>query len=198
LQSHSPLPALSEVVYSSTLGLGGFRRCFSADRGVIGGRGRQGEKAGSGMSGFEWKESFSVGCDIIDADHKILISLINQLDDAMETGQARDVVASVLNVLIEYTETHFGREEKLMEISGYPGIEAHKTEHARLTAQVRDIRDRFQRGERRVVDEELMSFLKTWLSGHILGIDMQYRPYIEKADYSEQDLILEFNDQEDD
>lgn len=150
------------------------------------------------MALFEWRESFSVGCDIIDADHKILISLINQLDDAMETGQARDIVASVLNVLIEYTENHFGREERLMEIGGYPDIVRHKEEHARLTRQVREIRDRLGRGERGVVDEDLLTFLKTWLTGHILGVDMQYRPYIENADYSEQDLLEEFAPDDDD
>lgn len=150
------------------------------------------------MTLFEWRESFSVGSDLIDTDHKILISLINQLDDAMETGQARDVVASVLNVLIEYTESHFSREERLMELGGYPDIVRHKEEHVRLTQQVREIRDRLRRGERGVVGEELLTFLKTWLTSHILGVDMKYRPFIETLDPAAGALLLGFGPEDDD
>lgn len=101
---------------------------------------------------------------MIDADHQLLVSLINQLDDAMSSGAGADTVGSVLNVLIEYTETHFGREELLMEKGGYPELPPHKREHAKLTAQVRAIADRYNNGDVECVDAEVMEFLKNWLT----------------------------------
>lgn len=126
---------------------------------------------------------------MIDADHQLLVSLINQLDDAMSSGAGADTVGSVLNVLIEYTETHFGREELLMEKGGYPELPPHKREHAKLTAQVRAIADRYNNGDVECVDAEVMEFLKNWLTGHILGVDRKYAPYVKGLELTPDELM---------
>ncbi|MGE4280595.1 MAG: bacteriohemerythrin [Magnetospirillum sp.] len=129
-----------------------------------------------------WDEAYSVGSAMIDSDHRILINLVNQLHDAMETGQSRDVLGSVLNVLTEYVEHHFHREELLMERIGYPERINHVQNHRELEAKVRAIRDCWLAGDRQVLDDEVLGFLKRWLSDHILRADRAYRPWIEAAD----------------
>lgn len=129
-----------------------------------------------------WNEAYSVGSAMIDSDHRILINLVNQLHDAMETGQSRDVLGSVLNVLTEYVEHHFHREELLMERIGYPDRQTHIQNHRELETKVRSIRDCWLAGERQVLDDEVLGFLKRWLSDHILRADLAYRPWIEAAD----------------
>ncbi|MBI2241730.1 MAG: hemerythrin family protein [Magnetospirillum gryphiswaldense] len=129
-----------------------------------------------------WSEAYSVGSAMIDSDHRILINLVNQLHDAMETGQSRDVLCSVLNVLAEYVEHHFHREELLMERIGYPERAAHIQNHRELENKVRAVRDRWLAGERQVLDDEVLTFLKRWLSDHILRADLAYRPWIEAAE----------------
>lgn len=126
-----------------------------------------------------WQDSYSVGVPLIDDDHRLLVSLINQLDDAIQGGQGRDVVGSVLNVLEEYTRGHFGREERLMEKAGYPDLVPHRREHHKLTDQVRAIVERYHAGPDETLDADVLAFLKTWLTGHILGVDMKYAPYLE-------------------
>ena len=133
------------------------------------------------MAILAWSETYSVGSAMIDSDHRILINLINQLHDAVETGQSRDVLGSVLNVLTEYVEHHFHREELLMGHIGYPEREAHTASHRDLEARVRAVRDRWMAGERQVLDDEVMAFLKRWLTEHILRADLAYRPWIEAA-----------------
>ena len=133
------------------------------------------------MALVAWNEAFSVGNAILDSDHRILINLLNQLHDAVDTGQSRDVVGSVVNVLVEYTEHHFRREEALMSAAGYPHLAEHQQTHAALEERVRHIRDRWAAGERTVLDEEMLAFLKKWLTEHILGADKSYRSWIEGA-----------------
>lgn len=133
------------------------------------------------MAILAWSETYSVGNAMIDSDHRILINLINQLHDATETGQSRDVVGSVVNVLAEYVEHHFHREELLMAQIGYPEREQHSQSHRDLERRVRDIRDRWMAGNRQVLDDDVMIFLKRWLTDHILRADIAYRPWIEAA-----------------
>ncbi len=136
-----------------------------------------------------WRDSYSVGVPLIDNDHKLLVSLINQLDDAINGGQGRDVVGSVLNVLEEYTRGHFGREELLMRKAGYADLPPHKREHEKLTAQVHEIVARYAGGDDSHIDDHLLQFLKSWLTGHILGVDMKYTPYLKGVDLTPEEML---------
>ena len=145
------------------------------------------------MALIEWKESLSTGIDVIDADHKLLISLTNQLYDAMESGQTRDVVESVLNVLEEYVDTHFAREELLMKKAGYPHLEAHCDEHKVLAEKVKTMMARCTQDDHPTNDQELLDFLKSWLTEHIMGVDMHYRPFMQNVSLTPEELMSSFN-----
>lgn len=128
-----------------------------------------------------WKEGYSVGSAMLDSDHRILFNLLNQLHDATDTGQSREVVASVLSVLAEYTEHHFRREELVMAQIGFPGRAEHERKHRELEATVNGIHQRWQGGERQALGEDTLDFLKNWLTEHILGADKAYQPWIDAA-----------------
>jgi len=135
------------------------------------------------MPTVSWTSDLSVGVHTIDTDHKLLLSLINQLHDAIEEGQGQDTVGSVLNALLDYTAYHFGREEALMEASGYPDLDQHKKTHADLKAKLTTIRDAHKTDPQSIRDKDVLDFLKTWLAEHIRGKDKQYQPHMEdKAD----------------
>lgn len=131
------------------------------------------------MALMTWSEAYGVGNAMLDSDHRILINLLNQLHDATETGQSREVVGTVVNVLLEYTEHHFRREEALLTQAGYPEQIAHEAKHRELEAHVRAIRDQWAGGDRKALGEEVLEFLKKWLTDHILGADKSYRPWVE-------------------
>ncbi|MFA7431743.1 MAG: bacteriohemerythrin [Rhodospirillaceae bacterium] len=145
------------------------------------------------MALITWQDSYSVGVELIDNDHKLLVSLINQLNDAAEGGQGRDVVGSVLNVLIEYTEGHFSREELLMEKGGYPDLDAHRKHHRKLTTKVREMIAQYHDGRLSTLDRDILDFLKGWLTGHILGVDMEYRPYVKDVSLTPEELLASLN-----
>ena len=89
---------------------------------------------------LQWTADLSVSVQSLDTDHKIIITLINQLNDAIQAGEPKDTVSQVLDALLDYTDYHFSREEALMAACGYPDLDAHKRTHATMRAQVRDIR----------------------------------------------------------
>jgi len=129
------------------------------------------------MSLIKWKEEYSVKVPEIDEQHKKLISLINQLADAMSVGKGRDVLNGVLAELMSYTEYHFEAEEKLFREHGYPEHERHSQAHDELTAKTRELKAAFDRGETKL-SVDVMLFLSAWLNRHILDEDKQYQPYL--------------------
>lgn len=122
---------------------------------------------------LEWSDEYSVGVESMDAQHKKLIDLINQLDEVIQAGRHFEELEPVLDGVIDYTKTHFQAEEAYMEKVGYPDLEAHKESHAQLLKEVLGFREAAGSGDPEVMDRFLV-FLRTWLLGHIVGIDKQY------------------------
>lgn len=134
------------------------------------------------MTAWAWDESLAVGHPQLDADHRILIALLNQLHDAIDTGQSRDVIGSIVNVLAEFAEHHFQREERAMEMAGFPGRQPHAQIHRDIEAQVYCLRDRYRGGEGGALDEEALVLLRKWLTEHISVVDKSYGPWMERAE----------------
>lgn len=121
----------------------------------------------------------SVGVPEIDADHRVLVSLINQVREAGEGFEATAVTGSVLNALVDYTNYHFAREERMREAIGHPRLVEHKTRHETMRAQVLDYLERYLADPQAVDVADLAGFLEDWLVTHIMKEDMAYRPLAE-------------------
>ena len=121
----------------------------------------------------EWTGELSVGIEEIDEQHKVLIGLINQMHEAIQERHASDVVRDILDNLASYTKTHFVVEESLMRILNYPGYEDHKAVHEELLQHVIELKQKVDSGKT-AIGFELMHFLKTWLTKHIMESDKAY------------------------
>ena len=126
---------------------------------------------------FEWKNEYSLSIASIDAQHKKLFAIAEELHEAMRTGQSKPVLSKILDRLVQYTATHFAQEESLMKAHAYPDFAAHRSVHEALKKQVMDFQEKFQAGET-FISIELMTFLKDWLEKHIKGTDMRYAPFL--------------------
>lgn len=122
---------------------------------------------------FPWREAYSVGILQIDNQHKGLIRLINNLQDAMMGGNGKAALTTIIDDLVRYTESHFTYEETLLRKHGYSGLAAHQEQHRELTRQVYELRDQFKSGQL-MITMDVMRFLKNWLSNHILDRDQAY------------------------
>ncbi len=132
------------------------------------------------MSMVEWDDAYSVDIQEIDEQHKCLIDIMNELYVALANKSNRDLIADVLDKLVEYTKVHFAVEETLMRIFHYEDYEAHKEIHDRIVVRVLEYQGQFKAGNDKV-GMELLMYLKDWLFDHINKVDKAYTITFHKA-----------------
>ena len=132
------------------------------------------------MAFFEWKDSYSVEVQQVDAQHQQLVALLNGMHEVLSHGAARDEVIALAEDLLSYTAYHFASEERLMEQAGYAGLAEHRQKHSAMTCEVERLLEAARHGS---VDVpiKLMNFLKGWLAKHINGTDREYVPAMQAA-----------------
>ncbi|MFJ3050985.1 bacteriohemerythrin [Pseudomonas nitroreducens] len=123
------------------------------------------------MAYLVWQADLDTGIGVIDAQHKRIVEMINQLHEA-QAHHDRAMLGSVIEELVDYTISHFAFEETLLEDSGYQFTRAHKKVHELFIKRVSDYRQRFDAGED--VAEELKGLLGRWLFNHIRNDDANY------------------------
>ena len=114
-----------------------------------------------------WDDSLAVGIDEIDAQHKSIIALINELA-AHKKQPDEAAAAQALNFLRSYLHDHFELETELMLDMAYPDLEAHRQQHELFVNHVIFFEIEKEFG---VVSEQMLTdildFLKDWFLSHI-------------------------------
>ena len=129
------------------------------------------------MKDLIWDNTLSVEVKEIDEDHRRLVELFNILNHSVVEGDATDYIEAVLEELISCTVWHFRHEERLMLKYGYKGLLEHKTEHQELIESAKELQQKFLQ-EGKSLSSEDIEFLEHWLTGHILGADMEMGSYL--------------------
>jgi hemerythrin len=126
---------------------------------------------------IEWKDEYNTGIESIDRQHRKLVSLINQLQTAVDYSTGEEFEREALDELVDYTKTHFGYEEGLMQEFDYPDFEPHKAQHRKMIAKVDEVLAEYEQDHDRAMDNAV-TFLKYWLINHINGTDKEYSSYL--------------------
>lgn len=121
---------------------------------------------------FKWEDRFRLDVRAMDADHKVLIGLMNTLHAKYEAKAPASEQEGAFKALTEFTVKHFTAEEAYMASVKFPGLDSHKVIHKNLLQKMADFAAQF--GKTRAYPAELFHFLKTWLAAHIVGIDTKY------------------------
>lgn len=129
------------------------------------------------MAFFDWKDDYKVGVKVVDQQHRRLVSLVDELYEAMKSGKGSDGAKKVLRGLVDYTKSHFRTEEEFMKSHSYPGMLAHKREHEDLARQAEDLLSQVEQGKL-TVPIETGKFLKDWLTVHIMGTDKKLGAFL--------------------
>lgn len=131
-----------------------------------------------GLSLVAWSDDFNLGMEEIDAQHSILIDLINQVWVAVVKKPDRAEALRVLEELEKYTITHFTAEEIFMREIDYANFDQHKEEHTKFVARIAEEKAKVVAGG--AVTLGIIHFLKDWLINHILVADKQYAQEFKK------------------
>ena len=133
------------------------------------------------MTEIKWDDSLSVGIDLIDEQHKMLIQKIKDLSEAVAASRGLEKILQTLEFMIDYTEFHFGTEEKHMTELGYPEIEDHKQRHKEFVSTLNHMVEDFEEdGATEALSTSINTYLMNWLIKHIKSIDCKFGEFLQE------------------
>lgn len=127
---------------------------------------------------IEWNSSYLVGHKLVDFDHMTLVNITNELFHRVDHGFSDEEIAQTITCLIDYVEKHFEREEELFVNSDYPDTKQHLAMHKDITKTVKDIAVIYKTNPSAININEVLVFLKKWLTNHIMKADQGYVEYL--------------------
>ncbi len=133
------------------------------------------------MPVIKWNSAYSIGIDEIDEQHKILLSIINELYDAHSKGMGQVVIADTINKLFDYTNEHFTMEQEMHLQYKFPHAAAHKEEHNEFVMKLEALRQDAER-KNLLLALKTLDFLKDWTITHILGSDKEFGEYLRRVE----------------
>jgi hemerythrin len=108
-----------------------------------------------------------------DAQHQVLFDILDRIKEPDADGE-------VLQLLKNYTETHFSLEEKYMVELEYPGLRAHQQAHKKFCSEIDKLL--VNSADHDAQFKEIIStFLTEWLTRHVFGIDKELEAFILKS-----------------
>ena len=119
---------------------------------------------------IDWSDDLSVGSEALDDDHQRLIGIVNQLHNAIETGQDRRTIGDLLGRLAENAGTHFAEEEKIMRRARYPGLDQHAQHHTALLDQLGELFHEYEVGNIDLTPRTT-EFMRNWVLTHLTTLD---------------------------
>ena len=123
---------------------------------------------------FPWNEHFNTGLPTVDAQHRKLVELLNQLASQLAFRPDRPTLEAILDELTAYTVYHFEDEETIWAhhlAQDRQETEHHRAGHGYFIARMQALRADFAQRPLADVADSLLDFLARWLASHILESD---------------------------
>ncbi len=134
-----------------------------------------------------WSDSYSIGCERVDAQHQELCHLVDELESNIGSETSGKTLAEALKFVVNYTRHHFNDEEKLMKVVAYPRLEEHKKLHNDLIHQVTEILLQLRDGKK-LEPVELLKFLTDWVKNHIIEEDKKIGNFLVNRKFYQEEI----------
>jgi hemerythrin len=128
------------------------------------------------MEAITWGDSYSVGVEEIDRQHRDFFKLFHRLQILCGREGYKELAARHVLEVAKYAEYHFVSEENLMMIVKYPGLEEQQAEHRKLLADLQEMLNDFEAAKIKI--EPLVSFFQTWFLNHTTLMDRMLGNYM--------------------
>lgn len=141
-----------------------------------------------------WKESYKIGVDLIDKQHKELFEATGKLLQVIEQkgdwNQRKDTCKAILDFLKSYVVKHFKAEEAYQESIQYENLEQHKKVHQKFTLNVLEYEKRLIESsyEYKLI-KQFAGMLSTWLIYHVADEDQKFARFAEGKKEKESNVI---------
>ena len=128
------------------------------------------------MSLFHRSGGYTIFISEIDAEHRMLFRLVDELQTALES-RSRHGRSELLQALLTHAQAHFAHEERLMRASRYDAFAWHKHQHDGARRHVKRLVKRIEEGDREA-GAELLEYLAGWLNSHVTVTDRMMAAYL--------------------
>lgn len=130
-----------------------------------------------------WDKKLELDISEIDEQHKRLVDICNRLHAGLvkcrtdRTTNWQEFYSMGLREMVNYTQSHFVVEEKMLQMTGYPDIETHKKRHAEFIGYAQNGLKSFNTATLQSA-HDLSQFLREWIISHIACDDKLYVPTV--------------------
>lgn len=133
---------------------------------------------------LEWDDTFSIGNEKLDSQHKKWITLYNRLDSLMQQSSHEELVqakAEVLKEMSDYVDYHFDYEEEYMRSVNFPEIDKHWRMHKDFRTKMYSVYRQHLDGNL-VLNSEVMDMIHNWLIDHIIKQDVKIMHFLQSSE----------------
>lgn len=94
---------------------------------------------------IEWHDGLVLGHPKIDAQHRMLVNLLNRFVDSFDAppGERDSRIRNAFASISVFTELHFAMEERLMDEASYPDAATHIRGHWATLADISRVNELF-------------------------------------------------------
>jgi hemerythrin-like metal-binding protein len=131
------------------------------------------------MAYLDWDDRMGIGHAVIDAQHRRLVALINDIAEASDRGAGRQELGQLIRAFSDYAQEHFNTEQGLMDSVDYPEYFLQVASHEDCAAQALAFYRSYINGED-VQLGEFLAFVSGWFTSHTMGVDQTLRKYLKK------------------
>ena len=140
------------------------------------------ENASSKSYGVKWSESYSLGNEQLDTQHKQLFDFVSDLVGACIDGSSTEKLSETLVFLVNYAVRHFTDEEALQVLYEFPDYENHKKMHDDFKVTVTELVERFQNSASPdELNNDINKIVVRWLIQHIQREDRKIVDHIRRS-----------------
>lgn len=121
---------------------------------------------------LEFDPILLTGVDEIDRQHREIFERVGALLEASRTRRSKEEVLRLVEFLDAYAVDHFAAEERRMEATGYPKLEAHRLEHRQFAKEFEALRQELaSEGPTALFVIRVANRVTEWLREHIYRTD---------------------------
>lgn len=128
---------------------------------------------------FPWDDRLNTGHELVDAQHQMLVSLVNRFDQLLISPNPKQLNRA-LDELFQYANQHFDDEEHYwgMYLKDDDSFVHHCQIHESFKSKIADIRADLDTHPIEEAIESLVTFLLCWLLEHLVKEDMQMAAHV--------------------
>lgn len=130
----------------------------------------------------EWNESYAIGVEEVDRQHRELFARFEAVMDAIGEGKGKEELVPLLVFLHDYMTTHFRDEEELHRRYHYPRAGFHREAHETFRGRIDAFREELEaRGGSNILAIQAVQALFRWLVDHVCGMDKDFGGFVGKG-----------------